>query len=441
MSDSADDDRMDDLLSRALGPTRPQLDFQKWQQEHAQAVETLRSWENDAFENRTQRAAEVPIVSWGVRNGLKMAAVSAAVAVLVLVISSGVLDREDRRLIAVNGHQPKTAHGQHDKTANSVQPEQPEEAPGPAKQHAETPQPKQPGDVVMAKSKARHETVRAPVAASMKRKSVALGSHERPSGCPEDLRKVVAPLTAADPVVRVPPAVQDYAYATAWLPFSGEDIRAISIFNAIEAGSGKTLIARVPPKYHGAVFACVAGSQPPDDDSGFDCVWSRETVIELKDGRSFLLSYHGECDAPEFSLQQRATNKRSTRWSRRLKGLLRILESGKVRVRFVRLEKDQDGTFAVAGSCLHTVSLGIPTSAPDDSGHRYAVHATVEADGMIALQVQFRREAEEAGSSNSSSFDGTVRLSGEEFSANGQVRVLRSTGPSILLMTVEPHNH
>jgi len=441
MSDSVDDDRMDDILSEALGPTQPQFDFQQWQREHTEAVETLRSWGNDAPESRARSAAEISIVSWVLRNRFKAAAVSAAAAALILVISYGVLDRDDRRLAAVDDIQAKTANGPDDKVLTSDQREQRGETLGPGKQQVKAPQPNQSEHVVTTEGNGWHETAKASVASSMGKKSVARRSSSHPSRDEERLPEVAAPLSAEDPAVRAPRVLHDYAYGATWLPFNREDIRTISIFNAIETASGKKLIGRVSPKHHGAVFACMAGSQPPEDDSGFDCEWTRETVIELKDGRSFVVNYHGECDAPEFRIQQRGTGRSSTRWSRHLKGLLRILESGKVRVRFVRLEKDQDGAFAVADSCVHTVSLGIPTSRPDDSGYRYAVHSKVEADGVIALQVEFRREVEEAGPPDVRSFAGTVRLSEEELSTKGHNQVLRSTGQSIVLMTVESHNH
>lgn len=430
MSESVDDDRMDDLLSGALGPTQPQFDFQQWRREHAEAVETLQSWGNEASESHARSAAKVSIVSRVLRNRFKTAAVSAAAAALLIVISFGVLNRDDRRLAAVDGVQPKAANGQPDKALTSDKGEQQNRTPGPGKQQAEASDPNPSGHPVTAVGKSSQAT---------RKESVAVSSDSPPSGSKVPLVEVAAPLAEEDPVARAPRAVEDYLYGTTWLPFNREDIRAISIFNAIETGSGKKLIARVPPKYHGALFACLAGSQTPDDDSGFDCDWTRETVIELKDGSSFSLNYDGGCDSPELSLQQLGTHKVSTRWSRHLKGLLRILESGKVRARFVRLEKNRDGAFAVAGCCVHTVSLGIPTSHPDDSGYRYVVDAKVEADGVITLKVGFRREVEQEGSAEVENFNDTVRLSEGNLSAKGHTRVLHSSEQSILLMTVEPH--
>ena len=324
-------------------------------------------------------------VSESVIRRTDIATLSAAAAVLVLAIPPGVLGHDGHCRAAGDDLPPKTANGQYSKTLTD----------------------NKRGHAIRSRDQAEPSEVR-------------------------------AALTSKDSEVRASRVARDRD--ADWLPFNHDDIRTIAIFDAIETGSGKKLIARVPSKYHGAVFECMARSQPPGDDPGFDCVWTRETVIELNDGKSFVLNYDGECDAPEYHFQRRGANEGSTRWSRRLKGLLGLLESGKVRVRFVRLERDARGAFAVAGSCVHTASLGIPSSSPDGSGYRYAVHPNVEADGTITMRVEVTREVETAGASSAEVFAGIVRLSEAGLSTNGHDRVLRSGEESILLMTVQPHN-
>ena len=307
MSDSPDNGRIDEALRRALRPTRLQLDFLQWQREHAEAVETVQSWKEERSEYGAGKTPRVSVVQWTSSNRFKIAGLLAAAAVLVLVLSSGVLDHEGHRSTASNEQQNGTPH--------------------PRKQSAEAPNPNQTGQAVAAVAETRPEETEVPVAPSTSKESDALDEDPSRPRYPVGMPEVRAPLTAEDPTALDPHVVQP-ADAD-WLPFSREEIRAVSILAATETGSGKKLIARVSSEHHDAVFACLARSRPPDDDSGCDGEWTREAVIELKDGRSFVLSYHGECEAPEYRFARRGTDEHVTRWSQSLKELLGRLESGK----------------------------------------------------------------------------------------------------------------
>jgi len=216
------------------------------------------------------------------------------------------------------------------------------------------------------------------------------------------------------------------------IPFNQDEIKSVTILNALDLGNVRT-IATVDPRFHAAIYASLAESQPPKDKSGFPCVWSRETVIRLNDGRAYCLHYHGECAAPEYSLAKQGEHTGRALWSLRLKELLKLLESEKATVRFTLLEKQVDGRFAVVASVPHSVRLGIPCGWPDGEGKCFELSANVSNEGQLALDVKVRDE--KAGTTLA---DEKVLLRQGEFLPHGCSRVLTSSQDLLVLMTVEP---
>ena len=213
------------------------------------------------------------------------------------------------------------------------------------------------------------------------------------------------------------------------LPIKTDDIQMISILDADDK-----LLARVKPQYYRAICACLNASKPPESPEGFPCILDREAEVHLKDGRVYRLQYHGGCNAPEYYVVKKGEHTGPSLWSLRLKELFRLLETSKIRIRFVRLRRQGNERFAVVGSCAKEATLKIPTSQPDGKGYSYSLVLDVASDGSIVLAVKVAEEKLKA----TPIVDKTVRLRDGEFLPNGHSRVLASTRDAILLMTVEP---
>jgi len=220
--------------------------------------------------------------------------------------------------------------------------------------------------------------------------------------------------------------------------FKETDIEQITIMD----GMGKRKLATIAKEYWSDIYEDLGASRHLAKGERPECLHTRRTVIRLRDGREYALTYHAQCGAREVVLRQLPESKVEHLDNLALKKRLLALEVTHLRLRFVRtIWKGQHEVEAVT-TAVDNAYLGMTSEGLDDRrGQYYKMTVERGPDAAIRLSLTVTNYKQRNGhwvdegkKERSKSF---VFRPGD-LNLKGMARVVDSTPDELLVMTCEP---
>jgi hypothetical protein len=220
--------------------------------------------------------------------------------------------------------------------------------------------------------------------------------------------------------------------------FTLADIENIIIENIMDE-RGRV---KVDPRHFPSIYEGLKTSTYPRTGEVYECEPTRKASIQLKNGSKYSMTYHVQCNAPEYFLQKPEEEKAVRLFNFCLKKTLMALELPGLKVRFVRMQKHGHNNLVVISSVTANAHLGGTTSGLNDGkGQLYELKGERTEDGRVELLITVTHHMKDNSKhtdERKSELNKTFLLGPQDLNVEGSSHVVSSTPEEILLLICEP---